>query len=189
MRPWSTVIHSETPSSRPTNDPMSARLDVPCAKAAMSRIAGWLFDRRGTRRAADRACARRRRIVAELFAQHLLVELADAGPGQRRHEHDLIRHRVTRDHALARVILQARLDLTVADRRALLADHDRERAFGPLRIRNADDGGFAHPGVLDDEVLDVERRDPFAPGLDDVLEAIRDLEVTIGADHADVAGV
>jgi hypothetical protein len=53
--------------------------------------------------------------------------------------------------------LQARLDLAVADRRAFLADHDRERAFGPLRIRNADDGGFAHPRVLDDEVLDVER--------------------------------
>src|SRR5215467_2492532 len=189
MRPWSIVIHSETPSSRPTNDPLSARLNVGCAKAAISRILGWPFDRRATHRAADRACTRRRRMVAELFAQHLLVELADVGPGQRWHKHDLIRHRVTRDHALARVILQARLDLTVADRRALLADHDRERAFGPLRIRNADDGGFAHPGVLDDEVLDVERGDPFAPGLDDVLEAIRDLEVTVGADHADVAGV
>src|SRR6266436_5161547 len=116
MRPWSIVIHSETPSSRPTNDPLSARLNVGCAKADISRVLGWPFDRRGTRRAADRACARRRPIVAELLAQHLLVELADTGPGQRRHEHDLIRHRVTRDHALARVILQARLDLTVADR-------------------------------------------------------------------------
>src|SRR5215470_2737201 len=185
MRPWSIVIHSETPSSRPTNDPLSARLKVGYAKEAISRIfisrvLGWLFGRRGARRAADRACAQRRGMVAELLAQHFLVELADAGPGQRWHKHDLIRHRVTRDHALARVILQARLDLTVADRRALLADHDRERAFGPLRIRNADDGGFAHPGVLDDEVLDVERGDPFAPGLDDVLEAIRDLELTVG---------
>src|SRR6266567_9326176 len=119
MRPWSIVIHSETPSSRPTNDPMSARLNVGSAKAAMSRIAGWLFDRRGTRRAADRACARRRGIVVELLAQHFLVELADAGPRQRRHEHDLVRHRVARDHALARVVLQRRLDLAVADRSAL----------------------------------------------------------------------
>src|SRR5262249_45695743 len=189
MRPWSTVTHSETPSSRPTNDPMFARLNVPCAKAAMSRIAGWLFDRRGTHRAADRARARCRGIVAELLAQHLLVELADAGPGQRRHEHDLIRHRVTGDHAFARVVLQARLDLAVADRSALLAHHDCERAFGPLRIRNADDGGFAHRGVLEDEILDVERRDPFAAGLDDVLEAVRDLEVAVGADDTDVAGV
>src|SRR5262249_30808142 len=112
MRPWSIAIHSETPSSRPTNDPMFARLNVGFAKAAISRIAGWLFGWQGTRRAADRACARRRRMVAELLAQHLLVELADAGPRQRRHEHDLIRHRVTRDHALARVILQISLDLT-----------------------------------------------------------------------------
>src|SRR5262249_6884951 len=194
MRPWSIVIHSETPSSRPTNDPLSARLKVGYAKEAISRISisrvlGWLFGRRGARRAADRACARRRGIVAELLAQYLLVELTDAGPGQRRHEHDLIRHRVARDHALARVVLQARLDLAVADRRALLAHHDRERALGPLRIRNANDGGFAHAGMLEDEVLDVERRDPFAAGLDDVLETIRDLEVTVGADHADVAGV
>src|SRR5262252_5415019 len=162
MRPWSIVIHSETPSSRPTNDPLSARLKVGYAKEAISRIfisrvfisrvLGWLFGRRGARRAADRACARRRGMVAELLAQHFLVELADAGPGQRRHEHDLIRHRVARDHALARVILQARLDLAVADRRALLAHHDRERALGPFRIRNADDGGFAHPRVFEDEV-------------------------------------
>src|SRR5260370_17135367 len=147
MRPWSIVIHSETPSSRPTNDPLSARLNVGCAKADIDRVPGWPFDGRGTRRAADRACARRRRIVAELLAQHLLVELADAGPGQRRHEHDLIRHRVTRDHALARVILQARLDLTVADRKALLAAHDPERAFVPLPIRNPDHAAFPHPTV------------------------------------------
>src|SRR5215475_428289 len=189
MRPWSTVIHSETPSSRSTNDPMFARLNVPCAKAAMSRIAGWLFDRRSTRRAADRVCARRRGIVAELLAQHFLVELADAGPGQRLHEHDLVRHRVARDHTLERVVLQGRLDLAVADRRALLAHHDCERTFGPLRIRNADDGGFAHPRVLEDQVLDVERRDPFAAGLDDALEAVGDLQVSVGADDADVAGV
>src|SRR5262245_46188548 len=103
MRPWSSVIHSETPSSRPTNDPLSARLNVGCATTAISRVLGWLFGRRRARRAADRACARRRGMVVELLAQHLLVELTDAGPRQRRHEHDLIRHRVTRDHALARV--------------------------------------------------------------------------------------
>src|SRR6516225_1898157 len=194
MRPWSIVIHSETPSSRPTNDPLSARLKVGYAKAAISRmsisrVSGWLFGRRGTRRAADRACARRRGIVAELLAQHFLVELADAGPGQRLHEHDLVRHRVARDHALARVVLQGRLDLAVADRRALLAHYDCERSFGRLRIRNADDGGFAHARVLEDEVLDVERRDPFAASLDDVLEAVGDLQVSVGADDADVAGV
>src|SRR5215831_15601369 len=43
--------------------------------------------------------------------------------------------------------------------------------------------------MLEDEVLDVERRDPFAAGLDDVLEAVRDLEVSVGADDANVAGV
>src|SRR5215510_7653955 len=189
MRPWSTVIHSETPSSRPTNDPLSARLNVECAKAAISRVLGWLFDRRGTHRGADRACARRRGIVAELLAQHFLVELAHAGPGQRRYEHDLVGDRVTRDHTLARVVLQGLLDLAVADRRSLLAHHDCERAFGPLRIRNTDDGGFANRGVLEDEIFDVERRDPFAAGLDDVLEAVRDLEVAVGADDTDVAGV
>src|SRR5262249_48595824 len=189
MRPWSIVIHSETPSSRPTNDSMFARLNVGCAKAAISRIAGRLFGWQGMRRASDRACARRRGMVAELLAQHFLVELADAGPGQRLHEHDLVRHRVTRDHPLARVVLQGRLDLAVADRRALLAHHDCERPFGPLRIRNADDGGFAHARMLEDEVLDVERRDPFAAGLDDVLEAVRDLDVSVGADDANAAGV
>src|SRR5262249_18383864 len=164
-------------------------LNVPCAKAAMSRIAGWLFGWQRTRRAADRACARRRGMVAELFAQHFLVELADAGPWQCLYEHDLVRHRVTRDHALARVVLQRRRALRAAGRRPLLAHRDCGRSCRPLRIRNADDGGFARAGMLEDQVLDVERRDPFAAGLDDVLETVGDLEISVGADDADVAGV
>src|SRR5262249_48444883 len=152
----------------------------------MSRPLGAGLRRRGAHHGAHGSRARRWAIVAELLAQDLLIELADAGPGQRRHEHDLIRNGVARYNPLARVFLQSRLDLAVADRTALLEHHDGKGAFGPLRIRNADDRSFAHAGVLENEILDIERGDPFAAGLDNVFEPIGDFQIAIGADDADV---
>src|SRR5262245_42867387 len=182
------VIHSETPSSRPTNDALSSRLNVGWARVTISGLLSARLGRRGTHGGARWSCARRC-AIAELLAQQLLVELADARPGQRRHEYDLIRHRVARYHALTRVFLQGRPDLAVGDRRALLENHDGERTFGPLRIGNANDGSFAHAWLLKNEVLDVERGHPFATGLDHVFETVGDFQITIRADDPDIAGV
>jgi hypothetical protein len=43
--------------------------------------------------------------------------------------------------------------------------------------------------VLRDDVLKLKRRNPLAAGLDDVLDAIGDLNVAVGTDVSDVVGV
>ena len=55
-------------------------------------------------------------------------------------------------------------------------------------MRDADDGGLLHRGVADGDVLQIDRRDPFAAGLDHVLRAVGDLHVAVGVDRGDVAG-
>ena len=45
------------------------------------------------------------------------------------------------------------------------------------------------PGCWQDDVLELQRGDPLAAGLDDVLDAVRDLQVALRVDEGDVAGV
>jgi hypothetical protein len=69
------------------------------------------------------------------------------------------------------------------------ADHDaRERPLVPLLVGDADDRGLDDVGVADDRVLEVDRGDPLATGLDDVLGAVDDLHEPVGVERADVAG-
>ena len=83
------------------------------------------------------------------------------------------------------------LDGPVADaiRIGRLLDHERQRPLAPSIVLDADDGGLMHASALRDQVLDLQRRDPFAAGLDHVLEAVGDLNVAVRAYHRDVAGV
>ena len=50
-------------------------------------------------------------------------------------------------------------------------------------------GGFRDRGMADREVLQVDRRNPFAAGLDDVLGAVGNPHVAVRIDGGDVAGV
>ena len=72
---------------------------------------------------------------------------------------------------------------------ALLSTHDQQRPLVPLRMLDADHGGFRHLGVADREILQVDRGDPLAARLDDVLGAVGDLHVAVAVDGGDVAGV
>src|SRR5437868_7306272 len=73
-------------------------------------------------------------------------------------------------------------------RRALFAYDQQERAFAPFRLTHADDRRLRHRRMTDRDVLELDRSDPFAPRLDHVLAAIRDLQIAVCIERADVAG-
>ena len=65
-------------------------------------------------------------------------------------------------------------------------------AFGPLApllVGDGDDGALQHGGVAGDRLLDLDGRDVLAAGDDDVLLAVAQLDVAVGCQHAEVAGV
>ena len=67
--------------------------------------------------------------------------------------------------------------------------HDgHQRPFGPLRVGDGDHRGLEHVGMAHHRILELDRRDPLAAGLDDVLGAVRDGHVTLAVERADVAG-
>src|SRR5439155_15895559 len=69
-----------------------------------------------------------------------------------------------------------------------LEHNDREGTLLPLRMRDRDDRGFGDRGVTHERVLERDRADPFAPGFDEVLGAVLDLDVAARVDGDDVAG-
>jgi len=68
-----------------------------------------------------------------------------------------------------------------------LRDDDEQRPFVPFGVGDADHGGLGDIRVADSQILDVDRRDPLAAGLDDILGPIGDLQVALGVDDTDVA--
>src|SRR4051812_49387444 len=56
-------------------------------------------------------------------------------------------------------------------------------------MRHADDGRFGDGGMTDGDVLDLDGRDPFAAGLDDILGAVGDGHVTVSVNGRDIASV
>src|SRR3954453_2974975 len=113
-----------------------------------------------------RAC---NRSLRELLAQCGLAELADGGLRDLRQELEPIRQpplREARSEELAQVI---------GCRARAVAQHDaRERALRPLLVGDRDHRGLGDRGMRHQRVLELDRRDPLAAGLDDVLRAILD---------------
>ena len=64
---------------------------------------------------------------------------------------------------------------------------DQQRALLPNRVRDRDDGGFEDVGVGHRKVLDLDRGDPLAAGLDHVLRTVGQLHESVRVDRADVA--
>src|SRR5262245_33460310 len=54
---------------------------------------------------------------------------------------------------------------------------------------DADHRGFRNRGMTDCQIFEVDRRDPLAAGLDDVLRTVGDLHVAVRADGGDGAGI
>jgi hypothetical protein len=67
--------------------------------------------------------------------------------------------------------------------------HARQRALYPRRMRHRDHGGLEDVGMGHDHVLQVDARDPLAARLDDVLSAIHDLDIALGGNGSNIAGL
>src|SRR5947209_12145923 len=69
---------------------------------------------------------------------------------------------------------------------ALLQGNESLRALAPLIVWDGDDGGLHHGRMLDDDLLDLDRRDVLAAGDDHVLAAVPDLDAPIRVPDGDV---
>ena len=69
---------------------------------------------------------------------------------------------------------------------SLAGMHDQQRTLLPDRMLDRDDSGLEHLGVRHGEVLDLDRGNPLAAGLDDILQPVGKLDVTIGINRANV---
>ena len=68
------------------------------------------------------------------------------------------------------------------------SDDRRQRALAPPLVGHADDAGLEHRRVGHQRVLQLDRADPLAAGLDDVLGPVGQREEAVGGERADVAG-
>ena len=144
--------------------------------------------RRLTRHDRARGRAQRRptveRAVGVLGAEPLLVELADRGLRHRLDERPPLRQLPAGDRAWpgSRAARSAVTDCA-------LAEHDRrEWTLAPPLVRHADDARLEHRRVRHQRVLQLDRADPLAAGLDDVLGPVGQGQVAVRGEHADVAG-
>src|SRR6201996_5643895 len=104
-----------------------------------------------------------------------LGHLVDVGPALRQ---------LPAGHAGGQVVAQ----VLGRDVGALADDDAGEGAFAPALVGDADHGRFQHVGVRHQGVLQLDRGDPLPAGLDHVLAAVADAQVSLGGDAADVAG-
>src|SRR5438132_4507305 len=119
----------------------------------------------------------------ELGPEDLLVELADAGLRNLRDELDAVG-----EPPLGEARLEVRAELVGGHRRALLHDDESHGPLAPFRVGHADHRRLEHRRVRHQCVLQLDRGDPLAAGLDDVLRAVGELEVPVFVDGPDVAG-
>src|SRR5262249_49993371 len=96
--------------------------------------------------------------IAVLLPQRLLVDLSDTRFGELIHKKNSVGYGEFRDHALVRVDLGMRLDLVFGrlSARLCVADDDRQWAFSPFLVLDADHGHFGDGLVLRNEVLKLE---------------------------------
>ena len=73
--------------------------------------------------------------------------------------------------------------------RPLAQDDDRERPLRPLLVGHRDHGRLGDGLVAHQRVLERDGRDPLAARLDEVLGAVLHLDVAVGMDRDDVAGL
>src|SRR5262249_44887187 len=70
------------------------------------------------------------------------------------------------------------------------ARHDRGHGdFAPVRVGDAEDGGLADPGMLEEAALDLGREDVLPPALDHLLHAPGDVEEALVVERTEGAGV
>ena len=81
------------------------------------------------------------------------------------------------------------LDLVLGRGAARPQHDDRVHLLAPHRVRDADDGDLRDGGVGRDRVLDLDGVHVLAAGDDHVVQPVDEVDVAVGVDVADVAGV
>ena len=70
-----------------------------------------------------------------------------------------------------------------------LHDDERHWTLAPFGVLDGDDRRLHDAALLRDDVLDLNRGNPFATALDDVLDPVDDVDVPVGVPGRDVSGV
>src|SRR5918992_3064302 len=176
------VKHSAVPCSRMarTIGSASALARASASWLYICAVMAFFFSRRSKRMRATRfplllpRSFRIKAVVLELLPQGELGELAGRGMRQLGYEHDVVGHPPLGDLALVEP-----QELVFRDVLADLLHRDHDRPLVPFRMAHADHRGLGDRGVRDRDVLEVDRADPFAAGLDHVLRAVGDLDVAL----------
>mmetsp|Transcript_103199 Transcript_103199/g.297187 ORF Transcript_103199/g.297187 Transcript_103199/m.297187 type:complete len:422 (+) Transcript_103199:420-1685(+) len=94
-----------------------------------------------------------------------------------------------RVHVADDVVAAPLVDLLVGHRLPWLADDPRHRRLAPLFVGAGDDSALRDLRVLQEQALYLKGRDVLAAGNDDVLGTVLQLDVAVGVDDAQIAGV
>src|SRR3984957_7315503 len=117
----------------------------------------------------------------ESLAQFRLKQLARRGMRE-----SVDKHNIVRQLPLRQFFRQELEERGFGRLPSLAGMDDQQRALLPDWMLDRDDSGLEHVGVRHGEVLDLDRGNPFAAGLDDILQPVRKLDVTIGINRPDV---
>src|SRR6185436_35039 len=181
------VKHSAVPESSTARTCLSASAAASAAPscAYICTVIAFFLSRRSKRmRATPFAVSLLiKTVVLELLPQRELGELAGRGVRQLGHEDDVVGHPPLGDLAFVEA---QQLVLRYVLPRLLHRHHDR--ALVPLRMAHADHRRLRDRRMRHRDVLEVDRADPLAAGLDHVLRAVGDLDIAVRVDGAHVPG-
>src|SRR4051812_34525019 len=167
---------------------------LPSASAEVSAAPSWRYisavkafffsGRSSARRATPSAVSTRTKLVVfHLLPQRQLRELAGRRVRQLLYEYDVVGHPPLGD--LAFVEAQ---QIVLAHFLSGLLHRDNDRPLVPLRMLDADHRRLGDRRMRNRDVLEVDRANPLAAGLDHVLRAVGDLDVAVRIAGADIAG-
>src|SRR5882757_7950676 len=121
--------------------------------------------------------------VSVLLAEQRFLYLAGASHGERFQEYNLFGHPPLR-HALRKKGQNVLRLQTVS----VLAYHEQQRPLLPFGMLHADDGGGGHRRMSNGGIFQVDRTDPLAACLDQILDPVAYLQDTVRIDGCDIAG-
>src|SRR5688572_13031758 len=130
-----------------------------------------------------RSMSSARLVVLELLAQPRLQHLAGRALGNFAHESVGVRQA-----EFCELRREVPVELVLRGALSRLQHDDRQRPLAPLRVGHRNHRGLRDLGVPHQRVLEVERADPLAARLHEVLDAVGNLDVSTRINRDDVAG-
>jgi hypothetical protein len=98
-------------------------------------------------------------------------------------------HHIVRYPPFRYLALEVCQDALSRDRGVALGDHHEKRALIPFGMRKPDSSRFGDTWTAEREIFELDRRDPFTTGFDDILCPIDDLHIAMRVDRRHVASV